>query len=290
MTARLSVLLFALCVLLGSTPASAANPAMRTVQACGAPVPLQFDIMRAAGEQARFPALVLVHGGGWFTGSRADFHGFMQELARRGIASMSVDYRLVPQATFPAQIEDVKCAMRWLHAHAAEYQIDPQRIAAMGASAGAQLVALAGATPGKWDRYGGYTQYSSVPRCMILHGTPSDLSDWWATADVSDHQPFSTRNMLKALMQGDFPQMRAAYRAASPVSYAQKKIPPTLLIHGEQDDIVPVHQSTNFAAKLRAAGAPVQLITIPDGDHMGFGSQGKQVTQQFFQFLDQCLR
>jgi hypothetical protein len=106
----------------------AAMPVLQTVTACGNDVPLKFDVLPATNASPPYSAVVVVHGGGWLGGSRTDLHGLLQQLSRMGFVAMSVDYRLAPAARFPAQIEDVKCAVRWLRSHAVEYQINPEKL------------------------------------------------------------------------------------------------------------------------------------------------------------------
>jgi hypothetical protein len=109
---------------------------------------LLLDLAKPKEGAGPFPALVLVHGGGWAAGDRSAYHAPMLAWAKLGIVCVSVDYRLAPQFKFPCQIEDVKCAVRWMRANAGKYHVDGDRIGALGGSAGAHLVALLGTTSG----------------------------------------------------------------------------------------------------------------------------------------------
>lgn len=273
-----------------------ATPVLQTVTACGDDVPLKFDVLPAANASPPYAAMIVVHGGSWLGGSRTDLHGLLQQLSRMGFVAMSVDYRLAPAARFPAQIEDVKCAVRWLRSHAVEYQINPEKIGAFGVSAGAHLLALAAVSPGKWENSGGYAGISSQLRCAVLHAPPLDFVDWWQTADPAIRGSMSPRVMLKSLLGEDFSASAKIYQDASPVSYIpasgklKNKLPSLLLLQGELDATVPVRQARDFTKKMKAAGAAVELMTIADADHFAFGSQGRQVSAKIQEFLGACLK
>jgi len=283
---------------MSSVPAATltSQPALQTVTACGNDVPLKFDLLPAANTSPPYAAMIVVHGGSWLGGSRTDLHGLLQQLSRMGFVAMSVDYRLAPAARFPAQIEDVKCAVRWLRSHATDYQINPEKIGAFGVSAGAHLLALAAVTPGKWDNTGGYSGVSSQLRCAVLHAPPLDFPNWWQTADPVIRGPMSPRVMLKSLLGEDFSASAKIYQDASPVSYipvpGKRKIqmPSLLLLQGELDATVPVQQARDFTKKMKAAGAAVELMTVADADHFTFGSQGRQVSAKIQEFLGTCLQ
>jgi acetyl esterase/lipase len=272
--------------------AAMSGPVIQTVAACGFHPPLKFDVSVPVSARPPYPAVIVVHGGGWLGGSRTDYQALLLQLSRSGYAGMSVDYRTSSQAQFPAQIEDVKCAIRWLRKHADSYQIDPERIGAFGISAGAHLVALAAMTPGKWDGYGGETGVSSKLACAILHAPPLDLADWWQTADLRVQGMMAPRYMLTQLFGKAYPQAVDAYQEASPGSYAekQKNLPPMLIIQGEQDVTVPSRQARQFVAQLRKNGQSAELMSIADADHFGFGSQTRQVNAKMQSFLASCFR
>lgn len=272
------------------------RPVLQTVTACGTDTPVNLDMLTPAQGTGPYPAVLVVHGGGWLSGSRTDLRGLLLQLSRWGILGVSVDYRLAPAARFPAQIEDVKCAVRWLRAHAAEYGIQADRIGALGISAGAHLVALTALTAGQWEQYGGNPQVSSALRCAVMHAPPLNLPAWWEDADPAMRGPMSPRVMLNTLFGADYVGAKQAYRMASPASYThfdrqqKQTIPAMLLIQGEKDVTVPVSQSRQFAAQLRQAGVALELMTLADGDHFTFGSQGAQVGEKIRAFLTGCLQ
>ncbi|HEY6427461.1 MAG TPA: alpha/beta hydrolase, partial [Acidimicrobiales bacterium] len=186
------------------------------------------------------------------------------ELAARGFVLASLDYRLGPRSPWPAQIEDVKCAIRYLRANAHDLNIDPGEIGAWGQSAGGHLVALLGtAGPAAgWD-VGAYTDESSKVEAVVDMAGPSDLltlGDQGASMVVQE-------NFISLL--GTMPPQRlgAALRAASPVTYAAQSDPPFLVLHSDNDDIVYPQQSQELAWDLKANHVPVRLITVHGAGH-----------------------
>lgn len=150
------------------------------------------------------PALVIVHGGGWRGGSRTVdvFQEMMTEYAGKGYVTINIDYRLIGEAPFPACIEDVKCAVRWLRAHAAEYHVDPNRIGAYGHSAGAHLAMMLAMVPKSagLEGDGGWDDFSSVVNAAAAGSPPTELGrdvpmakkEWWPIGYISaDHPPRS---------------------------------------------------------------------------------------------------
>ncbi len=128
------------------------------------------------------PALVFVHGGGWRGGDKGagQFKSLPERFAARGYVCISVNYRLTDEAPFPACLEDVKCAVRWLRAHAGEYHIDPDRIGAYGNSAGAHLVSLLGLVgpDAGFEGDGPYQEHSSLVQAVCPSATPTDFANW----------------------------------------------------------------------------------------------------------------
>lgn len=239
----------------------------------------------APGSAAR-PLVVWVHGGGWEAGSRRDFPG--RPLVARGWAVASIGYRLSQETKYPAQIEDVKAAVRWLRAHAGEYGIDPRRVGAWGASAGGHLVALLGTT-GHEKRFdvGENLDQSSAVQCVIDWFGPSDFLHW---GDPPVPATFDTPNSRVAhLLGGTVTTHLDAARSASPVDFVDKDSAPFLIMHGDKDNTVPLQQSQIFDAALRKAGAESKLIVVPGAGHGGPGFDTPEVSRQIGEFLDRHL-
>ena len=204
-----------------------------------------------------FPAVILVHGGGWSAGDKSG--GRMKAyiapmddpLGRAGFAWFEINYRLAPKYHFPACIEDVEAAIRWVKAHAAEYHVDPDRIAIAGESAGGHLVDLAAARADK------STQVAAV---VSFYGV------YDMVAQVNNESPDGNAKKLFGITQLD-DKTTPIVRAASAAAYLKPGLPPFLLVHGDSDAKVSYQMDVEFRAKLLALGVPCDLITIKGGGH-----------------------
>ncbi|MFG2229325.1 alpha/beta hydrolase fold domain-containing protein [Streptomyces sp. NPDC048723] len=245
--------------------------------------PRLLDVQVPAGE-GPFPAIVWIHGGGWLDGDRryppptvpADLlHG---AVLAAGLALVSIDYRHSLEAPFPAQLHDVKAAIRYVRAFAGDLGIDPDRIGVWGESAGGHLAALAGLVG------------PDSPQGAALEGTQGVGSgetgvravvEWYGVSDLvalAEHP-------MPVMPGADFPDPYEALlgatvaerpdlaRAASPVTYAEGSTPPPfLLVHGTHDGLVPYSQSEALAAALESAGGEVTLQPVEGADHIFLGS------------------
>jgi acetyl esterase len=207
-----------------------------------------------------FPTCILVHGGGFTKGNKTTFiKPLFEPLGKAGFAWFTVNYRLAPQHRFPACIEDVESAIRWVKAHAADYKADPKRITLIGESAGGHLVSLAGVRA-KED-----TRVAAV----VPFYAPHDLE-----------LQVNHRHALGASMEALFGLTElndAAWktlREASPIRYVRQGLPPYLLVHGTKDPTVPFEQSLKFQEKMKAAGNVCDLIAVEGGVH-GMGGWEK---------------
>ena len=222
---------------------------------------LLLDVYRSLPHANPRPAVVLVHGGGMWTGSRAHMAHPARQLAQAGYVAFSVDYRLVDAATgghrWPAQLDDVQRAVRWVRAHAADYGIDPMRVGAYGWSAGGQLAALLG-TRDTRDATAPLASYSSRVACVVDLAGDVDLAAY--TEPPALHE-------VVALLGGTPPEVPEPYRDASPLSWIDGRTVPFLVVHGAQDDVVPIEQSRRLVAALRAAGAEVQYVELAGTGH-----------------------
>jgi acetyl esterase/lipase len=213
------------------------------------------------------PAIVYIHGGGWIGGSPDQAIGFINYFAHHGYVAVSIEYRLSGEAKFPAQIEDCKCAVRYLRAHAAGYNLDPDRIGAMGDSAGGHLAALLGASAGvkEFEGAGGWPDFSSKVEAVC---------DWYGPVEFSKRVETGNAEMdlmingYVATLLGGTPQEKPGLaKSASPVTWLTKDAPPFLIMHGDKDPVVPLAQSQEFADALKAAGVDVTFHIIPNAGH-----------------------
>lgn len=233
------------------------------------------------------PVIVWVHGGAWLSGSKDECPA--RRFVGRGYAVASINYRLSHQAVFPAQIEDCKAAVRWLRAHATEHQLDQERFAAWGASAGGHLVALLGATgdTNLFDKGENLDQSSRVQAVVDWFG-PTDftqMSTYSPTNSPFDHDaPDSPESLL---IGGAIQRNKRKAAAANPVTYVSKADPPFLIMHGNRDNLVPYQQSELLRDALQSAGVPVTLKIIEGAGH-GFG--GPEVYRTVEEFLDAQLK
>jgi acetyl esterase/lipase len=206
-----------------------------------------------------WPVFMYVHGGGWDKGDKAEGAGW-KYLNNQGYLVVSVNYRLAAyDVKFPAMIQDVKCAVRYLRAHAIEYNMDSNRIGALGASAGGHLVALLGTSDKSagWD-VGEYLDQSSRVQAVVAEAVFSDF-----TQPMPDSIAMAIYFALGQL-PGTNSQVNAA---ASPVTYVTPDDPPFLILHGEKDGYAPVEQARTLDARLKAAGVSSKLVIVQNGEH-----------------------
>lgn len=205
------------------------------------------------GLMTRRPVVLVLHGGGWDSGSRGGFKGFNHRLARKGWVVADMDYRLAPQHPWPAQREDVMRALEHLRLNARRLNVDPEHVVILGRSAGAHL-ALDFA-------YG--TQDSAIQGVIAFYG-PSDLR--WAWEHSSAWDPIDSLRLLEQLCAGK-PGQSACFDDASPLALANQGSPPTLLLHGRLDSLVWPEHSRRLAEKLRQEGVALQALELPWGVH-----------------------
>jgi len=257
--------------------------------------PLKLNILRPKNPPNRpMPVVVFVHGGGWRAGNKNVGIPRLVRLAQKGYFTVSIDYRLSGEAVFPAQIEDCKCAVRWLRAHAKEYDLDPDRIGVWGTSAGGHLVALLGTSGGakELEGKGGWEKYSSRVQAVVDCFGPTDLLKIMADAGrskVQGRREFgSGKNPVALLIGGPIEENKDKAAEASPVTYVSKDDPPFLILHGDQDPLVPLVQSERFCEALKKAGVEAELHVVKGAGH-GFARLG-EVSHMIRNFFDEHLK
>jgi acetyl esterase/lipase len=214
----------------------------------------------------KIPCIVVVHGGGWRSGDKARFAHIAGALAEQGFAAACIGYRLLPEVEFPAPILDCKAAVRWVRAHAAQHGLDPDRIGAIGGSAGGHLVAMLGTSDAvaALEGNGGNAGVSSRVQAVVAMATPADMTR------MGDRQNLNA-DLAKLI---------------SPVTQVSKNAAPVLLLHGTKDALVPMAQSELLIEKYRQAGAKAELVKIDGGVHAFWNGahfdQTMQLAVKFF--------
>ena len=236
----------------------------------------KLDLYLPPGEaDAPRPAIVVVHGGGWRGGDkqRGQWARIPAQYASDGYVAVSVNYRLTGEAPWPAQIEDVKAAVRWLRAHADKHAVDVNRIGAYGNSAGAHLVSLLGLVKQSdgLEGNGPHQEQSSMVQAVCASATPTDFLNWREPGVVPER-------LGRTFLAGPSDTLRDRARQASPITYARGDAPPFLLIHGTADETVPIGQSDRFAKALRAAGAEQVRYMIFDNESHGVFQRQRLLT------------
>jgi len=247
------------------------------------------DVYRPYDASGPLPAVVVVHGGAWRYFDRHVTEGMARVLASQGFVAVTVDYRLSGEAVWPACFQDIKAAVRWIRANANRFDIDPQRIGAIGDSAGGHLVAMLGTARAEANLEGdeGVTGISSAVSAVVAYYGVFDMTSM--TPAVREKGP------IPRLLGTSFKDQPDLFRQASPITYVDKSDPPFLLIHGRNDRVVPVEQSMQMEAALKAAGVPVKLLLVENADHM-LVKKGAQIDpplvgidRQVIEFLQQQL-
>ena len=251
---------------------------------------LQLDVAWPAKGTGPFPLIIFLPGNGWGWWQyerRATYYADIRETAKRGYVAAAVDYRSTSikvegksRYPFPAQVQDVKAAVRWLRMHAGDYSIDVDHVAAVGYSSGGHLALLLGFTDPR-DGLAGDAADSSVSsaiQAVVSIAAPTELAALYRESDTP-------QEVLTDLI-GATPQERPdRYRQASPLTYITMGDPPVLIIHGDDDPMVPVSQALLLDQRMTEAGVPHQLIILKGGKH-----ENIPLNEDIWRFLADHLR
>ena len=249
--------------------------------------PLLLDLYVPRPGVASGAAIVYLHGGGWAIGSRRRFgRSFaswsptpLDLLAQSGFVVATVDYRLSGEARFPAQLHDVKAAIRWVRANAPRLGVAPPRVLVWGESAGGHLAVLAGLT---CKRVGAAGMEGEVGQNLGESSAVCGVIDWYGPMNLlslsaqhrpdSDKRPDDAGSWESSLVGASLQTDPARTRAASPISYVHAAAPPIQIHHGTDDTQVPFAQSVEFVDALRHAGGAAELIVVEGSDHFWTGA------------------
>lgn len=245
---------------------------------------LRLDLARPEKLEKAAPCIVVIHGGGWAGGNKQQHTDLIFKLAQQGYVAATVGYRLVPKQRFPAQVEDVKCAVRYLRAHADEHTLNPQLIGAVGFSAGAHLSMLLG-TMGKDDGLegmGGHADQSSQVQCVVAFFGPTDLTR-------TDFPAIS--NGLVSNFLGSTPEEdKGERKRASPITYLDAGDAPLLIFQGTKDKLVPHTQATVMADAMTKAGVAGRIELLIGADHGWGGAEIIRSWEESLRFFGAHLK
>lgn len=226
---------------------------------------LQLDIYKLKSLKKAAPVLIFIHGGAWSKGKRSDYLPYLLDYAEKGFVTATVSYRLSGVAHFPAAVHDVKNAVHWIRSHAFEYNINPEKIALIGGSAGGHLAMMVA--------YSEEKENEKVNAIVNIYG-PSDLSTSYAR-ERDECLKFLGKSYLEA---------PGLYEAASPRTYISNDDPPTLIFHGTIDALVPVSQSDSLHQWLNQAGVPNDYHRLKGWPHTM--DLAKKVNEYFQYYMD----
>jgi acetyl esterase/lipase len=243
---------------------------------------LKLSIVKPEGAgNSRLPVIVYIHGGGWQENIKELGIVPLTQFARRGYIGVAIEYRLSKEAKFPAQIEDVKCAIRFLRAHAKQYNIDPGRIGVFGESAGGHLASLAGTSGGiaALEGTGGWKGYSSRVQAVCNWSGP-----------VYFAPDTATNNAIYNLLGGTSSNKQSLAKMASPLTYITDDDPPFLIFHGTADEVVKPEQSDSLYKSLIKAKRVATLKLFEGGGHFAvYGAQPGAISGGMPRFRTEML-
>ena len=245
---------------------------------------LKLDIARPGEGDGPFPAVFVIHGGGWSAGDKKDMRPALSDFARRGYVAISPQYRFSPKDTFPAQVHDVKAAVRWVKSHAKEYKVDTKHIGAVGFSAGGHLAMMLGLT-GPSDGLEGDAvagEPDTSIQAVVNYFGPTDLA-------ATDY-PEVTQPIINRFLGGTPKEKAKEACQASPLTFVSKGDAPILTFQGTKDPLVPHSQATKLADALSNAGVPGRVELLIGAGHGWGGDDMKRTLADMFAFFDHYLK
>lgn len=244
---------------------------------------LKLDIASPKGLDHPVPAIVFIHGGGWMGGSRTHMTPLTKQAAAKGFVAVTVTYRLAPKHIFPAQVEDVKCAVRWLRANATERHVDAQHIGAIGLSAGAHLAMMLGSMDPSdgLEGEGGNSDQPSKVQAVVSYVGPTNLVGEYPDVSVG---------ILTTFLGGKPQEKQAECKRASPITYVNQGDAPMLLFFGTKDPLVPVDQAFQMSKALTDASVPARVELLVGAGHGWGGKEMERTLDETWAFFDKNLK
>jgi acetyl esterase/lipase len=274
---------------LASRPAGADEPAQAKVErdivyTKVGTAELKLDIDEPAGGTEPRPAVIVLHGGAWRQGSKSDVHSIMPEFVRRGYVAVAPQYRLCPKDAFPAQVHDVKAAVRWIKSNSRKYRVDPDRIGAIGFSAGGHLALMLGLTSPNDGLEGVVSAGApdSRVKAVVNYFGPTDL----AAKDI----PEICKPWVKDFLGGSPEEKPEAAAKASPVTFVSKDDAPALTFQGTKDPLVPFNQAIKLAEAMTTAGVPGRVELVIGAGHGWPNPELERTVSDTFGFFDTYLK
>lgn len=254
---------------------------------------LKLHLYRPEDSSGNVPVVVLIYGGAWMARNQAMETPRALWLARNGFAAAVIDHRLSSEALFPAQINDCKAAVRWLHANGADYGVDADHIGAWGASSGGYLASLLGvtgnATPVESDA--GITNEPGQVQAVVDFFGPTDLLKMQAHSLPGSWLNHDAANSPESLLVGaPIQENQEKAGQANPIRYVTRDAPPFFIVHGEQDPLVPCNQSERLFDALKQAQADVTFYKIAGAGHGGPEFESDMMRAAVMAFLNKHLK
>jgi acetyl esterase/lipase len=249
----------------------------------GAGEDLKLDLATPKGLDKPVPAIVVIHGGGWQGGNRQSMAAITRQAAEHGFVAATISYRFAPKHIFPAQVEDSKCAVRWLRSVARERHIDPDKIGAVGISAGAHLSMMLGTMDPSdgLEGTGGNADQSSKVQAVVSIVGPVNL--------VGEY-PLPSAKILEVFVGGPPAEKQSLLKQASPISYVTSGDAPMLLFFGTRDPLVPYDQAMQMTKALTNSGIPARIELLVGAGHGWAGQDMQRTLDETWQYFDRYLK
>jgi acetyl esterase/lipase len=260
-------------------------------------VDLKFDVAKPVDGSGPYPAIVFFHGGGWQQGHKSHMHRWLRRFASEGYVAVTVGYRFAPEFKWPCQVQDAKAAVRFLRANAKGFSIDPDRIGAMGESAGGYLALMLGVTSlnDGLEGDGGSAEHSSRVQAVVSFFSAADF-----TSPRKKLSP-TVENEIQKYYGKSLPQVLADFTGASDNSdpllkkisvfpYIDAGDPPVLLFQGDEDPFISVEQAGKLSAAFAKANVEHELVIVEGGGHGWTGALQDQTSLQMSEFFRRTLK